>query len=127
MTLFIVTYAHPDPEGWRQHLAPHLEWIAEQVSEGTLLASGPTPPDDDSSRTAALLFRSEDEEALDRLLRTDPYVIRGQVANLTVVPWDPIFGVFNDLSTRAGESANAIIESVVDQFGPEHTTRPGSK
>lgn len=69
MPFFLVTYVHPDPDGWRTYLAPHLTWIAAQVEAGALRASGPTFTGD--ARSAALIFHSSDRSALLETLATD--------------------------------------------------------
>ncbi|NKS54191.1 hypothetical protein GS500_14715 [Rhodococcus hoagii] len=117
MTLYIVTYAHPDPIGWERYLGPHLEWIAQQVETGILLASGPTTAGEPAIRTAALLFQCEDEDSLHRILDSDPYLVHGQVSNMTCQAWDPIFGILNERSSRAGSSTERTVSDVLAMFG----------
>jgi uncharacterized protein YciI len=107
---FIATYVHPDPAGWKRHLDAHLQWITDQVKEGTLLASGPTTGRDE--RTALLLFTVPDEAALRRLIETDPYTIEGQVTELTITQWDPIFGILAGQSSRAGLTDNELLDHI---------------
>jgi uncharacterized protein YciI len=121
MSLFAVTYAHPDPVGWQQHLAAHLDWIVEQVDAGVLLASGPTTQRDTAIRTAALIFHCSDDQVLNQLLETDPYVVHGQVSNMEIVSWDPIFGILNSKSSRRNESAESIVADILSQYGPSST------
>lgn len=40
MPLYVVTYTHPDLEGWQRHLMPHVAWLRDQVAAGVLRASG---------------------------------------------------------------------------------------
>ncbi|EME22610.1 YciI family protein [Rhodococcus triatomae] len=117
MPLFLVTYVHPDPQGWKTHLGPHLEWIAAQVESGALRASGPTFTGE--NRTAALLFNTADRAELDSIIATDPYMEHGQVSGLTVAEWDPIFGMLNAESTQPGKSAEHVIREVLVAFGPD--------
>ncbi len=41
MSFFLVTYVHPDEDGWNRHLAAHLEYLEKLLAESTLRASGP--------------------------------------------------------------------------------------
>ena len=41
MSLYAVTYVHPDEKRWLEYLEPHLHWIERRLDEGTLVASGP--------------------------------------------------------------------------------------
>ncbi len=41
MPIYAITYDHPDEEGWKQHLMPHIAWLKDRVQDGALLASGP--------------------------------------------------------------------------------------
>jgi uncharacterized protein YciI len=123
MSMFLVTYVHPDSRGWQTHLGPHLEWIAGQVDAGTLRASGPTltdPTHTGDTRTAALLFNSPDRLTLESILATDPYMEHGQVAELTIAQWDPIFGVLNADSTQRGRNAEQIVSDILATFGASH-------
>ncbi|MCD5422878.1 hypothetical protein LRS71_25580 [Rhodococcus pyridinivorans] len=115
MPLFIATYTHPDYEGWKTYLHPHLEWIAAQVKCGTLYASGPTLTGE--TRSAALLFNSPDQSTLEATITTDPYVEHGQVAELTITQWDPIFGMLNAESTQSGKSTEQVVRETLTAFG----------
>jgi len=118
MPLFLVTYVHPDLEGWKTYLAPHLEWIAKQVDAGTLRASGPTLTG--STRTAALLFESPDRSTLDSTIATDPYAEHGQISDMTITQWDPIFGLLNAHSTQRSRSTEQIVTDILDTFDASH-------
>ena len=123
MPLFLVTYVHPDLEGWKTYLAPHLEWIAKQVDAGTLRASGPTLTDPTltgSTRTAALLFESPDRSTLDSTIATDPYAEHGQISDMTITQWDPIFGLLNAHSTQRSRSTEQIVTDILDTFDASH-------
>nr|WP_269207295.1 YciI family protein [Rhodococcus opacus] len=111
----MVTYVHPDLDGWKKHLAPHLQWIADQVESGMLRASGPTYISD--TRTAALLFESPDRAALEKVLSTDPFMEHGQVSDLTITEWDPIFGILNPESSKSGQATNQIIIGLIESVG----------
>ncbi|MGV9734058.1 YciI family protein [Rhodococcus aetherivorans] len=116
MPLFLVTYVHPDPEGWKAHLGPHLEWIAAQVESGALRASGPTFAGD--TRSAALIFHSPDRVTLESTLAADPFVEHGQVSELAIAQWDPIFGSLNEDSTQRGRTTEQIVTEILAAFMP---------
>ena len=101
MPLYAVTYEHPDEAGWRQHLAPHITWLQERIKDGSLLASGPF--NDSPQRAALLIIFSLDRASLDALIASDPFATEGLIENMTVREWDPIFGAFNERSSRPGQ------------------------
>ena len=100
MQTFVVTYEHPNEDGWKEHLMPHITWLQAQLREGALIASGPFS--DRTVRPAMLIMSAPSREALDRLIATDPFAEQGLIANMTVKEWDPIFGAFNSRSSMPG-------------------------
>lgn len=98
MSTFIVSYRHPDYQGWLQHLKPHMDWIMKQVESGCLIASGPVVGAED--RSAVLVFSAQDNESLREIIATDPYYIEGLVADLKITQWDPIFGTLRSHSSE---------------------------
>lgn len=96
MPIYVVTYDHPDEEGWRTHLMPHLAWLRERVADGSLLASGPLSGE---GRRAMLLIDVPDRAALDELIASDPFAVHDLIADMTVREWDPIFGTFSGRSS----------------------------
>lgn len=102
MPLFVVTYTHPNEEGWREHLVPHIGWLQDQLKAGTLKASGPF--NGVPTRSAMLIMAAESREALLSLIATDPFAEHGLIEDMTITEWDPIFGAFNADSTMAGRS-----------------------
>jgi hypothetical protein len=97
MPLYVVTYEHPDEEGWRQHVMPHVAWLKERLKDSSLLASGPFT--DAPVKGALLVMAAPDRAALDALIATDPFAVENLIENMIVREWDPIFGRFNDQST----------------------------
>ncbi|RNF92138.1 YciI family protein [Streptomyces botrytidirepellens] len=122
MPHFVVTYVHRDPTGWARHLDAHLRWLVERVESGQLRASGPTTrteaalgqPGQAWERTALLVFATADEETLYKIVATDPYLVEGQVQEMTVTRWDPIFGVLGEESSRAGVSDAKLFEHLAE-------------
>jgi uncharacterized protein YciI len=97
MSFFLVSYSHPDEQGWSQHLEPHLDWLLDRLKDGSLVASGPTVGTD--TRSAMLLVKAPDRDAVRAVIETDPYLIQGQVADLGITEWDPCFGILHDQSS----------------------------
>ena len=100
MALYAVTYEHPDEAGWQAQLAPHIAYLQDLLAEGVLLASGPFP--DRPVKSALLLLKAEDRPALDAIIARDPFAEHGLIDAMTITEWDPIFGVFNPLSSLPG-------------------------
>lgn len=101
MPIYVVTYEHPNADGWKEHLMPHIAWLQAQLKTGALIASGPFS--DRTVRPAMLIMDAPDRGSLDRLIAADPFAEQGLIANMTVNEWDPIFGVFNDRSSMPGK------------------------
>jgi len=127
MPHFVVSYVHRDPIGWARHLDAHMRCLVERVEAGQLRASGPTTrsetmpgqPGRTWERTALLVFSAADEEALHKIVGTDPYLVEvqveGQVQEMVCVQWDPIFGVLSEESSRAGVSDVELVEHLAEQ------------
>lgn len=90
MSLYAVTYVHPDQERWLEHLEAHLHWIERRLADGTLVASGPLQ--DVPELSALLLLRARDPQHVRELIADDPYVSEGLLNELSIVKWDPGFG-----------------------------------
>lgn len=98
MAVFLVTFDHPDEAAWQQWVRPHVDWIRQQVDDGAVVASGPsvgTPV-----RQGLLVMRADDETALRKIIRTDPFWPNGVIENLRITEWDPFFGAFSELSSN---------------------------
>ncbi|NCN85423.1 MAG: hypothetical protein GW808_02095 [Sphingomonadales bacterium] len=100
MPVYVITYEHPNEAGWHEHLGPHIDWLRAQLSDGSLLASGPLT--DASQKEALLIINAPDRTVLDTLIRKDPYATEGLIENMVVREWDPIFGAFNEHSSMPG-------------------------
>ena len=75
MSLFVVTYTHPNPEGWLRHLPAHLEWLVAGVESGRLRASGDTRQT--PIRSALLVIAAPDHGSASAFVATDPICARG--------------------------------------------------
>lgn len=103
MALYVVTYEHPDEEGWRRHLAAHVDWLQNRLADRSLLASGPIT--DQAAKAALLIMSAPDRPALEALIATDPFAVQGLVERMVIREWDPIFGAFNSRSTMPMKAA----------------------
>jgi uncharacterized protein len=100
VALWIVTYKHPNFEGWQQHLRDHIVYLQELLASGVLRASGPINHVPD--REALLIISAESREALMEIIEKDPFSIENLVDDMTVREWDPLFGAFNAESSMPG-------------------------
>lgn len=71
MTTYVVTYAHPDEDGWTAHVGTHVDWLTDQVASGALRASGPFV--DTPVRSAMLIIDAPDRATLDAIIASDPF------------------------------------------------------
>lgn len=94
MKYFIVTYTHPDEEGWKKFLQPHVDFLVDCVKKGFIYSSGPIL--NSEVRSAAIIFSVESKAEAERLIAEDPYTIHGQVGSCTIFEWKPLFGVMSD-------------------------------
>jgi uncharacterized protein YciI len=99
MKFFVVTYVHPDSEGWNKYLLAHVAYLENLLKEGTLRASGPfigTP-----HKSAMLILSTASRKDVLDVIAKDPFQIQGLVTETTVTEWDPVFGTYQDESSRA--------------------------
>jgi uncharacterized protein YciI len=94
MSIFAVEYVYnPDHDDLRaQHRPAHRQWLEELVGQGRVLASGPFA----DGSGALLLFTSESESDLSRLVGQDPFAVAGAISAVKTTEWKPIIGAFRD-------------------------------
>jgi hypothetical protein len=115
MAIFVVTYTHPDGDGWVRHLQEHVGFLMELLHEEVLRASGPlvgTP-----RQSAMLILSAPSREAVLELIERDPLKVHGQVTEVSVVEWDPIFGAFQEDSSAGEEGPGRSLQPVTDGCG----------
>ncbi|GAA3728968.1 YciI family protein [Streptomyces tremellae] len=100
MAVFIVRLQHPDEEGWKRWVKPHVEWIEQQVASGVVVASGPSVGT--SVRQGWLVMAANSQSELRSVLETDPFWRHGIVEGLLIVEWDPVFGRLDGFSSSPG-------------------------
>lgn len=92
MPVFAVRYSYDAPSQQLEAIRPiHRQWLGELLTTGELLASGPMVDSPD----ALLIFRSENAEALAKLLDNDPFDIAGCIGARSIQQWNPVFGPFS--------------------------------
>lgn len=94
MTVFAVEYVY-DAESSEARDASrpvHREWAAELAKEGALLAAGPYT----DGAGALLIFKAADENALNDILKQDPFAAAGVISGIRTTVWAPLTGLLAD-------------------------------
>lgn len=94
MAFFVVTYVHPDEDGWNKYLVPHVEFLENLLKDGTLRASGPlvgTP-----HKSALLILSAASHEEVLAVIAEDPYQVQELTSETVVTEWNPLFGTYGD-------------------------------
>jgi uncharacterized protein YciI len=86
---YAVNYSYAVEANQLNEVRPiHRAWLAEQLAEGTLLASGPLV----DLPGALLIFQAESPQALAEILDNDPFDIAGFIGERDIAEWNPVFG-----------------------------------
>ena len=87
MTVFAVEYVYAAESTEARDAArpAHREWTGRLAEEGELLASGPYG----DGAGALLIFKSADENALNEILKQDPFAEAGVIAGIRTTEWAP--------------------------------------
>lgn len=101
MPVYIVTYDHPNEDGWQKNVLPHVAWLQDRLKDGSLLASGPFK--DTGVKSALLIMVAANQASLRDIIASDPFAKEGLIENMTLREWDPIFGAFNERSSMPGQ------------------------
>ena len=96
MTVFAVEYVYAaESAEERSAVRPaHREWTAGLAQDGVILASGPYG----DGAGALLIFKAEDEAALNSILKQDPFAAAGVIAGTRITEWAPITGMLAGLA-----------------------------
>ncbi|MDQ0077302.1 YciI family protein [Arthrobacter oryzae] len=91
MTVFAVEYVYAAESTEARNAArpAHREWTARLASEGALLASGPYG----DGAGALLIFKAADENALNGILKQDPFAAASVIAGTRTTEWAPVTGL----------------------------------
>jgi uncharacterized protein YciI len=91
MTVFAVEYVYaPESTEARNAARPaHREWTAGLARAGALLASGPYG----DGAGALLIFKAADENALNGILKQDPFAAANVIAGTRTTEWAPVTGL----------------------------------
>ena len=98
MAFFLVTMTHPDGEGWGWHVVKHVGYLKSLIEAGKIRASGPVTGL--GKRAGFIILTVADTDEANRLIANDPFAIEGLIEDLTILPWDPMFGAFSAESSR---------------------------
>lgn len=83
MFIAILTYKKPLSEV-DKHLQAHRAYLAENYAAGRFIASGPQTP----RVGGVIMMRAADREAVDALIKQDPFNING-IADYQIVEFTP--------------------------------------
>ena len=94
MPIFAVhyTYSEATVPARDTHRPRHRAWLADRLTEGDLITSGPYP----DGSGALLLFRAADAVALQDLLTQDPFAQEKLIDDVRAVEWQPVLGILAD-------------------------------
>ncbi|MCO1339616.1 hypothetical protein BJH93_12045 [Kocuria polaris] len=99
MSLFSIeyVYAPETDEGRAQHRSAHRELLGSLTDpeDVKLVASGPYT----DGSGALLVFAAASEEAVNAVIKRDPFVAEGFVANAKVTEWNPVTGELSGYSS----------------------------
>ncbi|NUU32405.1 YciI family protein [Arthrobacter sp. C9C5] len=90
MTVFAVEYVYDAESAEARDAArpAHREWTAALAQEGIILASGPYS----DGAGALLIFKAADEQALNELLKQDPFAGASAISGTRTMVWAPVTG-----------------------------------
>ncbi|AXK88679.1 hypothetical protein IU443_10220 [Nocardia farcinica] len=86
------TYSEATVPGRDTHRPRHRAWLADQLTAGALVTSGPYT----DGSGALLLFRAESAEELRALLADDPFAREQLIDAVRIDEWLPVLGAFTD-------------------------------
>ena len=93
MNTYAVNYFYVTDDETMAEVRPiHRAWLAKQLEEGTLLASGPLV----DTPGALLIFKAESLETLAGLLDQDPFDQAGCIGERVINQWNPVFGPWSN-------------------------------
>lgn len=89
MPTYAVTYHYTATTEHLAEIRPiHRAWLAERLTEGFLLASGPMVDTPTSLLICSADYLQEVAETLDQ----DPFDIAGCIGERVIQEWNPVFG-----------------------------------
>jgi uncharacterized protein YciI len=91
MTVFAVEYVYAaDSTAARDESRPaHRAWLSTLAEDGRLLTSGPYG----DGAGALLIFKAADEQALNQVLKQDPFASAGAISGTRTMVWAPVTGL----------------------------------
>jgi uncharacterized protein YciI len=90
MPTYAVRYTYDERADVRDRVRPeHRAYLSGLADEGALLVSGPYS---DGEPGALLVFRADDQAAVDTILAADPFMRDGLVVEADVREWQLVLG-----------------------------------
>ena len=86
-----------DPNIRRDHMASHLAFLESHA--GTVEAAGPLTDAAGGGRDGLWIVEAESEEAVERLVRADPFWPTGLRQSYAILPWRQVFAAGQRLVT----------------------------
>jgi uncharacterized protein YciI len=83
MSIFVLEYRYADMDARARVRPDHMAYLRSLQAEGTVVMAGPIG---DGSR-AMMVLQADSEEAVRRLIESDPYTAAGVGADHVVRPW----------------------------------------
>ena len=106
MAFFLVTMTHPNGEGWGLHVLTHVNFLQTLIDAGKIRASGPVTGL--GKRAGFIIVTADNRDEVEQMIAQDPFSIEGLIDDLTILEWDPMFGIFaNDVSREGAIAAGA--------------------
>jgi hypothetical protein len=91
MPTFAVVYHYvEDVDVIAQHRPIHREYLGDLITQGLLIAAGPTAGR--ATPSAHLLFNAESLEQVEALLDADPFTTEGVVTSREIYEWNVAIG-----------------------------------
>lgn len=89
MSIYAVSYTYSDDVATRDEVRPsHRDFLRGLNAEGVVRASGPV----DGGIGALVVLEAESAEDALRILDTDPFQVRGVIAERSASQWDVVIG-----------------------------------
>jgi uncharacterized protein YciI len=90
-----------------RHLTDHVSYLQKLVKNGILRASGPLK--NMPHRSGFLIIFAASRREVEAVVSRDTFAREGLIENLTILEWDPLFGIF--AAESSGEVAALLAQA----------------